>query len=157
MRRINGTAGDTAQLLWPGEDSFRQHYRLAFWQTASDSINYRRFFSITDLVGVRVEDPAVFDATHEAIIRAGLSRVSRASESTISMASAIRAAISAACASVCLQMRTARDGAYLMVEKILARDEPLPADWPIEGTTGYDYLNYANRLLGRRETERGRP
>ena len=51
-----------------------QHYRLAFWQTASDTINYRRFFSITDLVGVRVEDPAVFDATHEKPYASGLGK-----------------------------------------------------------------------------------
>ena len=45
-----------------------QHYRLGYWQTVSDTINYRRFFSITDLVGMCVDDPAVFEATHDLAI-----------------------------------------------------------------------------------------
>jgi (1->4)-alpha-D-glucan 1-alpha-D-glucosylmutase len=147
LDQLNGTLGDLHSFCDLERILSLQHYRLAFWQTASDSINYRRFFSITDLVGVRVEDPAVFDSTHEAIIRTG----QRPSVSGFRIdhidglrdprgyLSRLRERLS--------QNGSAGDAAYLVVEKILARDEPLPADWPIEGTTGYDYMNYANRLL----------
>jgi (1->4)-alpha-D-glucan 1-alpha-D-glucosylmutase len=124
-----------------------QHYRLAFWQTASDAINYRRFFSITDLVGVRVDDPAVFDATHEKAIRIGLSkscggfRIDHIDglREPVRYLKRLRERFSS--------QRPERDDLYLIVEKILERDEWLPDDWPVEGTTGYDYLNFANRLL----------
>jgi (1->4)-alpha-D-glucan 1-alpha-D-glucosylmutase len=144
---IHGTSGDPQSFCALERILSAQHYRLAFWQTASDSINYRRFFSITDLVGVRVEDPAVFDATHEAIIRASLKRnVSGLRIDHIDglrdprgYLSRLRERLSPSAAG--------DNPAYVVVEKILARDEPLPADWPIEGTTGYDYLNYANRVM----------
>ena len=124
-----------------------QHYRLAFWQTASDSINYRRFFSITDLVGVRVEDPTVFDATHEALIRASLRPgVSGLRIDHIDGLRDPRGYLARLRERLCANT-TKEDSAYLIVEKILARGEQLPADWPIQGTTGYDYLNYANRLM----------
>ena len=124
-----------------------QHYRLAFWQTASDAINYRRFFSITDLVGVRVDDPAVFDATHEKAIRIGLSKscggfridhIDGLREPGRYL-KRLRERLSS--------QRPEHDDPYLVVEKILERDEWLPDDWPVDGTTGYDYLNFSNRLL----------
>ncbi|HEY6464788.1 MAG TPA: malto-oligosyltrehalose synthase [Candidatus Acidoferrales bacterium] len=144
---IHGTRGDPQSFSGLERILSTQNYRLAFWQTASDSINYRRFFSITDLVGICVEDPAVFDATHEAIIRAGL----RPSVSGFRIdhvdglrdprgyLNRLRERLS--------QNAPSSDPLYIIVEKILGRSELLPTDWPIDGTTGYDYLNYANRLL----------
>ena len=124
-----------------------QHYRLAFWQTASDAINYRRFFSITDLVGVRVDDPAVFDATHEKAIRIGLSK--SCSGFRIDHIDGLRepARYLKRLRERLSSQRPEHDDLYLIVEKILEQNEWLPADWPVEGTTGYDYLNFANRLL----------
>ena len=124
-----------------------QHYRLAFWQTASDAINYRRFFSITDLVGVRVDDPAVFDATHEKAIRIGLNK--SCSGFRIDHIDGLRepARYLKRLRERLSSQRPEHDDPYLVVEKILERDEWLPEDWPVEGTTGYDYLNFANRLL----------
>jgi (1->4)-alpha-D-glucan 1-alpha-D-glucosylmutase len=131
-----------------------QHYRLAFWQTASDSINYRRFFSITDLVGVRVEDPAVFDSTHEAIIRAALRpdvtglRIDHIDglRDPRGYLTRLRERLTAS------SVNESNEGVdqappYIVVEKILGRRENLPDDWPVEGTTGYNYLNFANRLM----------
>ncbi|HEY2144099.1 MAG TPA: malto-oligosyltrehalose synthase [Candidatus Udaeobacter sp.] len=124
-----------------------QHYRLAFWQTASDAINYRRFFSITDLVGVRVDDPAVFDATHEKAIRIGLSK--SCSGFRIDHIDGLRepARYLKRLRERLSSQRPEHDDPYLLVEKILEENEWLPEDWPVEGTTGYDYLNFANRLL----------
>lgn len=150
---LHGTPGDPQSFCAIERILSAQHYRLAFWQTASDSINYRRFFSITDLVGVRVEDPAVFDATHEGIIRAGAKRgISGFRIDHIDglrdprgYLTRLRERLSADA--------TADGSAYVVVEKILGREENIPPDWPVEGTTGYDYLNYANRLLV--DAERG--
>jgi (1->4)-alpha-D-glucan 1-alpha-D-glucosylmutase len=124
-----------------------QHYRLAFWQTASDAINYRRFFSITDLVGVRVDDPAVFDATHEKAIRIGLSK--SCSGFRIDHIDGLRepARYLKRLRERLSSQRPEHDDLYLIVEKILEQNEWLPGDWSVEGTTGYDYLNFANRLL----------
>jgi (1->4)-alpha-D-glucan 1-alpha-D-glucosylmutase len=147
LNAINGTAGDRSSFCDLERILLAQHYRLAFWQTASDSINYRRFFSITDLVGIRVEDPSVFDATHEAIIRVGLRpgvsgfRIDHIDglRDPRGYLNRLRERLS--------QSGATGDAAYLVVEKILECGESLPADWPIQGTTGYDYLNFANRLL----------
>jgi (1->4)-alpha-D-glucan 1-alpha-D-glucosylmutase len=124
-----------------------QHYRLAFWQTASDAINYRRFFSITDLVGVRVDDPAVFAAIHEKAIRIGLSK--SCSGFRIDHIDGLRepARYLKRLRERLSSQRPEHDDPYLVVEKILEENEWLPEDWPVEGTTGYDYLNFANRLL----------
>ena len=147
LETVHGTRGDPQSFGGLERILSSQNYRLAFWQTASDSINYRRFFSITDLVGVRVEDPAVFDATHEAIIRVG-ARPSVAGF-RIDHIDGLRDPRGYLNRLRERQSRNApsTDALYIVVEKILGRGELLPADWPIEGTTGYDYLNYANRLL----------
>ena len=144
---LHGAAGDPESFRELERILSEQHFRLAFWQTASDSINYRRFFSITDLVGMRVEDPAVFEATHDGIIRAGARRgISGFRIDHIDGLRDPRGYL------VRLRERLStntpcEDSAYVVVEKILGRDELIPADWPVEGTTGYDYLNYSNRLL----------
>jgi (1->4)-alpha-D-glucan 1-alpha-D-glucosylmutase len=126
-----------------------QYYVLAFWQNVNETINYRRFFTITDLVGLRVEDSLVFDATHSLILRL----ISRGAVSglRIDHIDGLRDPLAYLKR---LQGRiAAEDGAklggeaYVLVEKILARHEKLPNDWPVAGTTGYDYLNFANRIL----------
>jgi (1->4)-alpha-D-glucan 1-alpha-D-glucosylmutase len=125
-----------------------QNYKLAFWQNLNESINYRRFFTIAELVGVRVEDPFVFEATHGYILRlvsktpfAGL---------RIDHIDGLRDPLSYLNK---LQERLAANEpqpaapSYVLVEKILAPDENLPEDWPVSGTTGYDYLNRANGIF----------
>lgn len=126
-----------------------QNYVLAYWQNVNETINYRRFFTITDLVGMRVDDSAVFEAIHSFLLRliaksgiAGL-RIDHIDGLRDPLAYLKR-----------LQERLASQGAssansesYIVVEKILARDESLPSDWPVSGTTGYDYLNFANRVF----------
>ena len=122
---------------------------MAYWQSPNESINYRRFFTITDLVGIRVADPIVFEATHGAIFRwlrtdvfTGL-RIDHIDGLRDPQAYLQR-----------LQERVLRDEspersaeAYVIVEKILARGEELPSSWPVSGTTGYDFLDHANGLF----------
>jgi (1->4)-alpha-D-glucan 1-alpha-D-glucosylmutase len=148
INEINGKPGDPASFGFLQRLLAEQNYKLAFWQNLNESINYRRFFTIADLVGVRVEDPVVFEATHGLILRlvsrnpfAGL-RVDHIDGLRDPLAYLNR-----------LQERLASDEArketssYILVEKILARNESLPDDWPVSGTTGYDYLNKANGLF----------
>ncbi len=112
-----------------------QHWRLALWRAARDSLNYRRFFEITGLVGVRVEDVAVFDDVHRLLLRLigeGLVDGIRLDHidglaDPAGYLDRLRAALPA-------------DRAIpIYVEKILEPGEDLPAAWPVDGTTGYEF------------------
>ena len=116
----------------------RQHYQLDHWQVASRRLGYRRFFDITGLAGVRVEDAHVFEATHELILE--LLRSGAAAGLRIDHVDGLRDPTGY------LEALRAHTDAYVVVEKILERDEPLP-DWPVQGTTGYEVLNLINGLF----------
>jgi (1->4)-alpha-D-glucan 1-alpha-D-glucosylmutase len=118
-----------------------QYWRVAFFRVAEDEINYRRFFNINDLAGLRIEVKPVFDHVHARIFRMlekgeidGL-RIDHIDGLFDPKAylEALRAG--------------AKRPFYLVVEKILASHESLRADWPVEGTTGYDYTNLALGVL----------
>ncbi|MBW9070035.1 malto-oligosyltrehalose synthase [Agrobacterium pusense] len=112
----------------------RQPYQLTSWRTARHNLSYRRFFEITGLVGVRVEDDAVFDATHQLIlelVRSGAVdglRIDHVDGLADPKAYLDR-----------LRLKVGQD-CYLLVEKILADGEHVPADWPVSGTTGYEFI-----------------
>ena len=116
----------------------RQHYRLARWQVAGEELDYRRFFDITDLVGVRVEDPAVFEATHELVLR--WAEAGEVDGLRIDHPDGLRDP-----AGYVRRLHERAPGAWLVLEKILEPSERLPEGWPVAGTTGYDFLN---RVLG---------
>src|SRR2546430_451635 len=137
-----------------------QWYRLAYWRIASETINYRRFFDVTDLVGVRVENPEVFEARNRRIFDlvaegkvTGL-RVDhidglhdpvahlRKLQSRLSWPLAVGRSPNETANG---QQPTANF--YIIVEKILAHDEQLPAEWPICGTTGYEFIDALNGLF----------
>jgi (1->4)-alpha-D-glucan 1-alpha-D-glucosylmutase len=118
----------------------RQNYRLAFWRTASEEAQYRRFFDINELVAIRPEDDAVFAASHRLILRwLGEGVIDGLRVDHIDGLRDPRAYLQ--------RLRDASSGGWLLVEKILGRDEQLPADWPVAGTTGYDWLNRAGALF----------
>jgi (1->4)-alpha-D-glucan 1-alpha-D-glucosylmutase len=116
----------------------RQHYRLAFWRVASDEINYRRFFEITDLAALRQEDKAVFEATH-ALIR------KLAAEPGVDGLRIDHPDGLADPEQYFERLQTLAERPWIVVEKILADHEALPAHWKVHGTTGY---RYANLLTG---------
>ena len=119
----------------------RQCYRLAYWKTATPEINYRRFFDINDLVGVRAEDPWVFERTHALALRL-------VSEGKVTGIRADHVDGLRDPAGYLERLRAACGPAtYIVVEKILTGDERLPAGWPVEGTTGYDWLKVANGIF----------
>ncbi len=145
LHYFNGNEGEPATLGRLQRLLAEQHYKLAYWQNVNESINYRRFFTIAELVGVRVEDPMVFEAMHAHLLRL-ISR-SPFTGLRIDHIDGLRDPLGYVNR---LQERLKPDGqsgsakAYLLVEKILARHEDFPTDWPVCGTTGYDYLNQAN-------------
>ncbi|MEU3225328.1 malto-oligosyltrehalose synthase [Streptomyces sp. NPDC006976] len=110
-----------------------QHYRLGWWRLARTELNYRRFFTISDLIGVRVEDPEVFDATHAKILE--LVREGVVDGLRIDHPDGL-----ADPAGYLERLSGASGGVWTVVEKILTGSEPLPAGWAVAGTTGYDAL-----------------
>ncbi|HEU0055121.1 MAG TPA: malto-oligosyltrehalose synthase, partial [Longimicrobium sp.] len=143
---LNGTPGVASS--FDALDSLldAQSYRLASWRVAAEEINYRRFFDVNDLAGVRVEIPRVFQDTHRLILR--LVREGKVTGLRIDHPDGLfhpRDYLRD------LQAETvgvdARERFYLLVEKILAGDEELPDDWPVAGTVGYEFLNRVNGLF----------
>jgi (1->4)-alpha-D-glucan 1-alpha-D-glucosylmutase len=124
----------------------RQHFRLAWWRTAADEVNWRRFFDISTLAGMRVERPEVFDAIHALPLRLY-------AEGVIDGVRIDHVDGLAEPREYCQRLRQRlgelREGeeAYLVIEKILARGEPLREDWPVHGTTGYDFMTDVGALL----------
>jgi len=117
-----------------------QHYELLFWRRGDAELNYRRFFAVTTLAGVRVEDPAVFDASHVEIVRwidEGLADGLRVDHPD-GLADP---------GGYLDLLADATDGAYVLVEKILEHGEDLPSWWATEGTTGYDAMAVLDRVL----------
>ncbi|MFC0527020.1 malto-oligosyltrehalose synthase [Phytohabitans kaempferiae] len=110
----------------PREVHDRQHYRLVSWR---EGPNYRRFFAVSTLAGLRVEDPAVFEATHAEILRWGADGIRVDHPDGLRDPSGYLA-----------RLRAAAPSAWLLVEKILEPGERLPRSWPVDGTTGYDAL-----------------
>ena len=123
----------------------RQHFRLAWWRTASDEVNWRRFFDISTLAGVRVERPEVFDAVHALVFR--LYHEGVVDGLRIDHIDGL-AEPREYCQRLRQRLTELRDTApYVVAEKILGRDEPLRDDWPVDGTTGYDFMNDVGALL----------
>lgn len=119
----------------------RQAYRLTYWRVAADEINYRRFFDINALAALRVENSQVFAEIHVLVAR--LLTEGKLDGLRIDHLDGLFDP-----SQYCRRLRRlVRRPFYLVVEKILARHERLHAEWPIEGTTGYDFLNQVNGLL----------
>lgn len=110
-----------------------QHYKLAHWRDAATELNWRRFFDITTLIGLRTEDPRVFDATHEVIVRL-------AGEGLIDGLRVDHPDGLADPRGYLRRLDEATGNPWVVVEKILTGSEELPAGWPCAGTTGYDAL-----------------
>jgi (1->4)-alpha-D-glucan 1-alpha-D-glucosylmutase len=111
----------------------QQHYRLACWRIARDELNYRRFFDVTNLAGVRVEDPDVFAAVHARTL--GWVRSGDVQGLRIDHPDGLRDP-----AGYLTDLRAAAPDAWIVIEKILEPGEELPAAWPVDGTTGYDVM-----------------
>ena len=124
----------------------KQYYRLAYWRVASDEINYRRFFEITDLAGVRVEDRTVFEATHGLVARlakgGGIDGVRIDHPDGLADPKQYFDRLS--------ELFPRR---WILIEKILADHEKLPEDWPVHGETGYRFVNLLSGVFIDRAAE----
>ncbi|HEY0008876.1 MAG TPA: malto-oligosyltrehalose synthase, partial [Tepidisphaeraceae bacterium] len=177
LEEFNGTPGEAETFDALDQIIQQQHYRLAWYKTASDEINYRRFFHVNSLAALAAERPEVFDASHALILKgvaagqiAGLridhpdglydplAYLTRLQQQTV-LAVAQRLAetdpafkgitFAASRARLLQALEKAEDPKplYVSVEKILAMDEPLPDEWPVDGTSGYDFLIHVNSLF----------
>lgn len=152
IRIFNGARGDgrSFDLLERLLDS--QAYRLAYWRVASDRAGYRRFFDISDLVSVHPEVPSVFEAMHALALR--LVDEGKVTGLRIDHIDGLLDPVGYL---LQLQARIAPrppdtppeepPAFYVIAEKILMGDETLPDDWPVYGTTGYDFMNLSNGLM----------
>jgi malto-oligosyltrehalose synthase len=137
-----------------------QHYRLAWWRYANDEINWRRFFDVNELAAIRVEDNEVFEAVHATILRfyaEGLIDGVRIDhiDGLVHPENYCRKLRACFRALEAQRPRSCPAGpAYVVVEKILARDERLPAAWETDGTTGYDFMDEVSLL---QHNEQGEP
>ncbi|MFF7558541.1 malto-oligosyltrehalose synthase [Streptomyces pseudovenezuelae] len=117
-----------------------QWYRPVWWRLARTELNYRRFFSISELIGVRVEDPEVFEATHAKILQL-------LHEGVLDGLRIDHPDGLADPDAYLQRLHEATGGRWTVVEKILADGERLPASWPVAGTTGYDALRHIDGLF----------
>lgn len=127
----------------------QQPYRLMSWRDAPRELSYRRFFEITGLAGVRVEDGAVFDDTHRLILE--LVHDGKVDGLRVDHVDGL-----ADPKGYLERLRhEAGPDCYITVEKILGEGEQIPADWPISGTTGYEFIAAVSDALidGRRLDE----
>ncbi len=176
LHKVNGEPGNPASFDRLDALLERQAYRLAYWRVSGEEINYRRFFDINDLVGLRMEDPRVFAETHRMIRRllaeglvSGM-RIDHPDGLLNPVQYFARLQMLYAASRCCgpevagaagdngieleVQAGFAEHGApshvaaplYLLVEKILERGEQLP-QWPVDGTVGYDFTNLVNGVL----------
>lgn len=140
LRDLNGSKGRPDSFKRLSALLAQQYYRLAFWRVGVEEVNYRRFFAVNDLISLKVEDPLVFERIHQLPLKLmedgmvtgfrvdhidGLYQPTRYLQ----------------------RLRSRAPEAYISVEKILADGEPLRPGWPIQGTTGYEFLNAAGGLF----------
>ena len=147
FRSAPGTAGLPLHDLVRG-----QHYQLAYWRVGAAELNWRRFFDITSLIAIRVEDEGVFTATHDLLISLvteglidGL-RVDHPDGLTDPRGYLRRLAEATGGTGVRSGGSPPRAGIWVATEKILTGTEELPSDWQCAGTTGYDTLGVVGGL-----------
>ena len=149
LRIVNGRKNDPGSFDHLDRILSEQNYWLSFWRLANEEINYRRFFAVSDLISLRVEDPRVFDAAHGLVLRlaaegkiTGL-RVDHVDGLYDPHGYLVR---------LMQRLTDSEDDDppaefHVLVEKILDEEETLPPEWPVHGTTGYDFLNALNGIF----------
>jgi (1->4)-alpha-D-glucan 1-alpha-D-glucosylmutase len=143
---FNGEAGNPDSFNGLESLLSEQFYRLSFWKVGAEEINYRRFFTVNELISVKVEELRVFNKTHSLIEQAvkqgkitglRIDHIDGLYDPTQYLE----------------RLREKVGDTYITVEKILELDETLPSHWPIQGTSGYEYLNYLNGVFCQTENE----
>jgi (1->4)-alpha-D-glucan 1-alpha-D-glucosylmutase len=141
VAEVNGEVGKPESFNILHDLLEAQAYRLSYWRTASHEINYRRFFDINTLAGLRVEDPHVFASTHQlltTLIASGAVQGVRVDHPD---------GLFDPAQYFSMLQEAAGGDLYVVAEKILSTGEELPAGWGVSGTTGYNYLNDLNGVF----------
>jgi (1->4)-alpha-D-glucan 1-alpha-D-glucosylmutase len=146
---LNGNPADPASYEQLHELIKAQAFRLANWRVASDDINYRRFFDTNDLAAICMENEAVFEATHRLVFT--LMADGKVDGLRIDHPDGLydpRQYFERLNRSIAAVTKNSEDGLhYVVIEKILTGTERLPPDWPVCGTTGYDFSNLVNGVF----------
>ncbi len=147
VKRLNGTPGESRSFDLLHDLIKAQVCRLAQWRVAADDINYRRFFDINDLAALRMENEAVFENTHRLILK--LVAEGKLDGVRIDHPDGLYdpAQYLNRLTQGLAESRQGKPAAYVVVEKILTGNERLRKDWPIDGTTGYEFANLVNGLF----------
>ena len=148
---INGRPGDARSFDLLDQLLNAQAYRLAFWRVAADEINYRRFFDINNLAALRQEEPEVFEATHrlllELVATGALTGLRIDHPDGLYLPRPYFEKLQQRCAQTLRKHAPDRRAIFMLVEKILTGEERLRKDWPVHGTTGYDFASDVTQLL----------
>ncbi len=147
LARLNGTEGKPETFDTLEELVSQQAYRLSFWRVAADEINYRRFFDVNELAALRVEERPVFAAAHEVVLR--LVRQGLVTGLRVDHVDGLLDPLK-----YLSNLQREAEGRhpethpfYVVVEKILGHDELLRREWPVRGTTGYEFMNLLNGVF----------
>ncbi|MDT5272680.1 MAG: (1-_4)-alpha-D-glucan 1-alpha-D-glucosylmutase [Acidobacteriota bacterium] len=147
LARVNGAKGRPESFDQLEELVSRQAYRLSFWRVAADEINYRRFFDVNELAALRVEERPVFAAVHEVVLR--LIRQGLVTGLRVDHVDGLLDPLK-----YLSNLQREAEGRkaearpfYVVVEKILGHDELLRREWPVRGTTGYEFMNLLNGVF----------
>ncbi len=146
LNRFNGNPEDTESYTLLDEVLNEQFYRITFWKVGAEEMNYRRFFTVNELISVKVEEPRVFNNTHaliqtlvdeEKFTGLRVDHIDGLYDPTQYLE----------------RLRDNMGDTYITVEKILELSESLPSQWSIQGTSGYEFLNYVNGVFCQRQHE----
>jgi (1->4)-alpha-D-glucan 1-alpha-D-glucosylmutase len=137
LSELNGRRGDSHSFQQLASLLDDQVYRLSHWPVAGDEINYRRFFDINGLAALKVEEPEVFHAVHDLVLK--LVKEGVVTGLRIDHVDGLRDPVE--------YLSKLPRSCYVVVEKILEGEERLRSGWSTEGTTGYEFLNLVNGLF----------
>jgi len=140
LAEINGTPGDPGSFNDLDGLLKEQFYKLSFWKVAAEEINYRRFFNINGLITLRVEEEDVFTHTHRLIVE--MVRSLGVDGLRVDHADGLYDPLD-----YLKRLRERTGQIYITVEKVLASNEELRGEWPVDGSTGYDFLAILNGIF----------
>ncbi len=138
-QEFNGRKDDPKSFTLLDSILAQQNFRLSFWRVANQELNYKRFFNINELISIRVQDEDVFKKTHSLIT--GWIKEGKIDGLRIDHIDGLYDP-----GEYLHRLRSLSDELYIVVEKIMEYDEHLPESWPVQGTSGYDFLNHVNGL-----------
>jgi (1->4)-alpha-D-glucan 1-alpha-D-glucosylmutase len=140
MKIFNGEKGNPESFSLIEALLSEQYFRLSFWKVAAEEINYRRFFNINELISLKVEDEDVFNHIHSLIFK--MVKEGKFTGLRIDHIDGLNDPTS-----YLRRLKDKTGDTYIVVEKILDLNEGLPSFWQIQGTTGYEFLNYVNGVF----------